>query len=177
MNEHRPILCLWGFMGTGKSTVGALVAAAHDAAFVDLDESIEAVAGKTISAIFAEDGESSFRALERSQLREALEADTLPLVIALGGGALVDPASHALALERAFVVTLTASVPYILERTRDDDSRPLLADAAIRASKVERLLTERRDAYQTTHWSVETDDRIPLEVSEHILKRWHPATD
>lgn len=171
--HERSTLCLWGFMGTGKSTVGAIVARAHAARFVDLDVAIEKRANKTIPAIFADEGEDAFRHLERTLLRETLEASAeTRTVIALGGGALVDARSRRHALEWAFVVTLTAGISDILERTRASD-RPLLREAPREA--VERLLAQRAPAYADVHATLDTSERAPREVADRVLALWSPS--
>lgn len=168
--EARPILCLWGFMGTGKTTVGAEVAARCGVRLVDLDEEIVRRANKPIAEIFAHEGEASFRKLEKELLFEVLADPSDKRVVALGGGALVDDASRRHALSRAFVVTLTASVPYIVQRTQGDDHRPLLRQN--RAQRVRELLNARAASYEDTHWRLDTNDRSPEEIASHILKRW-----
>ena len=175
MIEQRPILCLWGFMGTGKSTVGALVAAAHGATFVDLDQAIEKATGKTIAAIFAEDGEEAFREHEHQLLLSHIDLaahGNTPRVLALGGGALLRATSRARALETCFVVTLTASVANILERTEGSLHRPLLA--ARGEQTVVRLLNARAPHYAEAHAKVATDDLSARAVAEHLSKRWRP---
>src|SRR3954471_2851015 len=102
MHRARPTILLSGFMGAGKSTVGRRLAELAGVPFVDLDEAITARAGKSIAAIFAESGEAAFRALEAEELGRALEAQG-PQVLALGGGALLDPVRRRAILERAFV--------------------------------------------------------------------------
>lgn len=127
--ERRPLLLLFGFMGTGKSTVGRALAARTGASFEDLDAAIEAEAGRTIAELFAEHGEDTFRALERTLLLDRLAAPPdLPRIIALGGGTLVSADNRRQALARAFVVTLSAEVDTIVARCAGS-ARPLLADA------------------------------------------------
>jgi shikimate kinase len=171
MTETRPVLCLWGFMGTGKTTVGALVAEKTGARFVDLDALAEERAGKPIRAIFADDGEPSFRALERDLLQEMLELSE-PTVVALGGGTLVAPTSRELAKQAAFVVTLTASADAVLKRTATNDERPLL-DGNRRAA-IKTLLEARSAAYEDTHLAIDTEGRTPEQVADDLSKRWNP---
>jgi shikimate kinase / 3-dehydroquinate synthase len=168
--QRRPILCLWGFMGTGKSTLGARVAAATGARLVDLDATIEAAAGTTIAALFASEGEAAFREREREAWLEALGGAT-PVVIALGGGALLDPRSRAEALAHAFVVVLEADVETIARRTAASE-RPLLAgdEAAI-----PRLLAARAVAYADAHLHLDTRDASVDALSEALVRAWNGA--
>src|SRR5690606_9325835 len=126
MSSPARSILLNGFMATGKSTVGKLVAAATGLPFVDLDARVEARAGKKIAAIFADDGEGAFRALERQTLAEVLTEP--PAVVALGGGALLHSETRWAALERAVVVTLQAKPETLLSRAQADTHsvRPLL---------------------------------------------------
>lgn len=172
--HERSILCLWGFMGTGKSTVGALVAKAREARFIDLDLAIEERAQKSIASIFADGGQDAFRHLERALLAETLEASAgTRTVIALGGGALVSARSRRRAREWAFVVTLTASIADILARTSASD-RPLLQVAP--RETVERLLEQRAPAYADVHATVDTSGLTPREVADRVSQLWAPNT-
>jgi shikimate kinase len=160
-------LVLSGFMGSGKSTVGARVAALTGARFVDLDAHIAETQGRPIAAIFEQgreaksqtlNGEAVFRALERAALADFL-AQAGPLVLAVGGGALIAAEGRAAALRRAFVVTLRASVDTILARMGSKSAhpvRPLLAGPDPRAS-AETLLAARAHAYADCHGELTTD--------------------
>lgn len=158
-------LVLTGFMGTGKTTVGQAVAERLGRRFVDMDAVIEARAGKSISDIFAQEGEGTFRALEAGLCRELSEQRDL--VIATGGGALVDPANRAVMAATSTLICLHASVDEILARVGQGETRPMLESATPRAG-VERLLTARRPAYATIPWQVETTGRSLKEVVETV---------
>lgn len=123
-------IVLSGFMGAGKTTVGRLVAEHLAMPFVDLDDEIERRSGRTIREIFAEDGEPTFRALERRLLEETLERD--PLVVAVGGGTLVDPEVSDRVRSRAFVVWLHPSFATVVDRigALGKRDRPLFRDEA-----------------------------------------------
>ncbi len=118
-------LILVGPMGAGKSSIGERLARALGLRFVDADHEIEREAGATVSQIFEREGEAGFRARERARLAALLLADGL--VLATGGGCVLDPANRALLRERGFVVHLHADVAQQLQRLAGDDSRPLLA--------------------------------------------------
>lgn len=163
-----PTLLLWGFMGTGKSTVGRLVAEKAGVPFVDLDALIESGHG-SIAALFSDNGEQAFRAIERAELSSLL-AGAEPRVVALGGGALLGDDVRQHALKSAFVVTLRASVGTIVART-SGSARPLL-QVDDPAARVTALLAERAHAYGCTHAQIDTDQRSPGAVAEAVLQRW-----
>lgn len=126
------VLC--GFMGCGKSTVGKTLAANTHRTFVDMDHYIEEQAGRTVSAIFAEDGEATFRAMETDACRTLGMQNGL--VIATGGGAVLNPENVDALKENGTVVWLNVSADCVLHRLSGDTTRPLLLrpdkDAAVR---------------------------------------------
>ena len=119
-------IALVGAMGSGKSTVAAVLAARTGRRLVDLDEAIVADAGASIADIFATEGEAGFRERERRALAAALDLDE-PLVVATGGGAVTDAGSRRLLVERAVVVWLVAAPDVLVSRIGDPSTRPLLA--------------------------------------------------
>jgi len=155
------------FMGTGKTSVGRAVADRLGHEFVDMDLVIEARAGKPIARIFAEDGEPEFRRME-SGLCEELSARE-GLVIATGGGALVNPANRARMMASGIVVCLTCSVDEILRRVDGNADRPLLA-VADRRTQIERLLETRRQAYTAVPWQIDTTALAIEEVTDHMIR-------
>ncbi|RLC62046.1 MAG: 3-dehydroquinate synthase, partial [Chloroflexota bacterium] len=154
-----------GFMGTGKTAVGREVARRLGRPFVDMDAEIEARAGKPIPRIFTEDGEAAFRRMEAA-LCEELSAQN-GLVIATGGGALVDPTNRALMMGSSTVVCLTCDVDEILRRVSDNLDRPLLNVADPRAEIV-RLLEARREAYAAIPWQIDTTGLPIEEIAERV---------
>jgi shikimate kinase/3-dehydroquinate synthase len=167
-------LLLGGFMGVGKSTVGRRAAELAGVAFVDLDAAIEARAGASVAAIFVEQGEAAFRALEAEALAEALATEGAA-IIALGGGALLDMGRRRAALEQAFVVTLTARHGTLALRT-DGTPRPLLAGAGGRAARIHALLAARAAAYAEAHAQIATDERAVDAVAAAVLDAWSQPT-
>jgi len=122
-------IILLGFMGSGKTTVGRLLAERLNRPFVDLDDRIEAAAGKTISGIFAADGEDAFRAAEAQALAALLADATSPHVIALGGGAFAQQRNReAIAGAEAITVFLDAPLDTMRDRCAGFTHRPLAAD-------------------------------------------------
>lgn len=156
-----------GFMGTGKTTVGRLLAERLDYEFVDTDAVIVDRHGP-IPEIFAEHGEEYFRALERELAAELAARDGL--VVSTGGRMLVDPVNADVFERRAVVVALTATPDTIFLRVGGDraaTTRPMLAGDDVRGRIVE-LLTERAPAYARFH-QVVTDDRWPNEIVDEIV--------
>ena len=155
---------LTGFMGTGKTTVGRILADRLGYGFVDTDEVIESRAGP-IGEIFERDGEEVFRELERSVAREL--AGCTGLVIATGGRMLLDASCSACLEPEADVFCLTAHPDTVIERIGDPSQRPLL-DIADAPARVRELLAERAEGY-ARFASVDTDGRSPDEVADAVM--------
>lgn len=159
-------------MGTGKTAVGREVARRLSRRFVDMDAEIEAQAGKSIPRIFAEDGEETFRRME-AELSSALSsALCTELVIATGGGTLVDPAQRALMMkEESIVVCLTCDTDEILRRVSNAaaSDRPLL-DAGDPRIAIERLLDLRAEAYSAIPWRIDTTELSIDEVAAQAIE-------
>jgi 3-dehydroquinate synthase len=136
---------LVGLMGAGKTTIGRILARKLGKRFVDSDHEIEARTGATIPWIFEIEGEASFRRREAEVIRDLTAQDGL--VLATGGGAVLDPASRAYLKQRGRVVYLRASVNSIMLRTTHDKSRPLLQTADPR-KKLEELTAQREPLYR-----------------------------
>ncbi|HET7822245.1 MAG TPA: shikimate kinase [Ornithinibacter sp.] len=155
---------LVGPPGSGKSTVGAALAELLGLPLHDTDAAIEAGQGRTISDIFIEDGEPAFRALERAEVARAVAEDGG--VLALGGGAPVDPSTEALLVGQT-VVFLDVGIADASKRVGFDQSRPLLA-VNPRASWV-RLMNERRPVYErVATFRVDTAGRTPQDVAAEV---------
>jgi shikimate kinase len=174
MSRTSPTLVLAGFMGTGKSTVGPLVARALGRPFVDTDAIVEREAGITIREIFATQGEPAFRAMERQAVHEA--ADMVGVVMSIGGGALLDPENRR-ALEATGVIVLLACEPDTLVRRLEESmrrgERPLLGGDLRR--RVETLLREREPAYSLVRLRVDTTHLAPDEVADCVLALYRQA--
>ena len=172
------MITLTGFMGSGKTTVGKVLADFLGCPFMDLDDLIVKKAGKSIPEIFAQDGEPAFRQLEARLLRQTVEKYTEnTVVLALGGGAVTTPASAALLREKTVCIYLRASLDTLLERLQGETAgRPLLNDGSSsvmpgpdRAS-VESRLAARAPIYEeTAHVIIDTDGLTPDEVADEII--------
>ncbi len=139
-------VALIGFMGTGKTAVGRVLAEKLNKEFVELDALIEQKAGKSIPEIFRQDGEITFREIEIEVAREI--ASKSNLVIACGGGLVLNKINIDRLKEESVIVYLTASPDIILKRTLSGgETRPLL-DVSDRASEIRELLSFRRPFYQ-----------------------------
>jgi len=161
-------LVLTGFMGTGKTTVGRLLASRLGFDFVDTDRLIERRHGP-IPQIFSEHGEREFRRLERDAAAELAARDRL--VISTGGRMMLDPVNADLLSSSGDVFCLAASVDTILGRVTGDESpveRPLLSGTDVR-DRIERLLAERAEAYERFR-QIDTEGRTPDEVADEILE-------
>ena len=139
-------IILTGFMGTGKSTLGRLLAKSINYDFVDTDTEIENREGRSIEEIFKQDGEASFRKLESNLVTEL--AQMQGLVIATGGGLVVNPNNVEALEQTGQIICLTASAEEILDRVSNQQTvRPLLQEADPQAKIVE-LLQQRATIYQ-----------------------------
>lgn len=157
-------IVITGFMGTGKTTVAQRLAGLLERPFVDTDAEIERRAGRSIAAIFAEDGEAAFRRREARLCR--FLAGQRGLVIATGGGMLVDPGNRAVMLASGFVVCLNASVDAIRQRLAGETGRPLFQ------GDWEALLGRRQAAYAEIPHQINTDGQSPEAVAEEVLALW-----
>ena len=161
-------LTITGFMGTGKTTVGGILAERLGRRLVDMDERIEEDFGKTIAQIFADDGEALFRQAE-ARLCQTLARES-DLVIATGGGTLVSEENRQALESGGPVVCLTAGVDTVLQRVETFEDRPLLpGDREEKRRNIERLLLSRRDAYGQIPLRVPTDGISPEVVAERVL--------
>lgn len=160
------LIALTGFMGSGKSTVGRLVADALGCPFLDLDRLIEKKAGRDIPAIFAADGEKGFRRLEKQVLEQTVAKYAEgTAVLALGGGTVTVPGAPALLQEKTLCIYLKATLETLQERLEGQtEGRPLAGEGL-----AERL-PARLPLYEAAaHIVLETDGLTPEEVADEII--------
>jgi shikimate kinase len=175
MQSDRRIinLALIGFMGTGKTSVGRLVAESLDFEYLDTDEMIQSGTGRTISDLFKADGEAAFRALEEKAVAEL--ASRPKVVISTGGGLPTNPKNLASLKTHALVVCLWASPEKIWERVKNQTHRPLLHDANPQA-KIRELLAAREPFYKQADVLLNTELRSMREVAQQIVHQFRLAT-
>lgn len=172
-DDLRRSLVITGFMGTGKTSAGRVVAQKLAREFVDMDEVLAAREGKTAPEIFESSGEEYFRARESELCAELGARDNL--VIATGGGALVNSRNREV-FANAFIICLDASFDAILARLNGVQDRPLLAQGNLR-QRVEGLLKARQDAYAHIGRHLDTTDKSVDQVAAEILEIFKPAAN
>jgi shikimate kinase len=161
-------IVLTGFMGTGKSTAGRVLAGGLGLKFLDLDSIIEKEAGLEVKEIFSALGEAHFRNLESELIGKLTRGELgTGLVVATGGGAVVDKANRAALKSWGVLICLMASVDEIIKRVGRNDDRPLLSETELKET-VERLLREREGAYADCDLTVDTTSLNPDGVVEKI---------
>ena len=165
MNKKNIVLA--GFMGTGKTFTGRALANRLGTKFIDTDTLIEKEAGITIPEIFKKFGEPHFRKLEREIVKRVSEENGA--VIAVGGGAIVDPDNLADLKKKGIIICLTASPDLILSRVERNSDRPLL-QVEDRIGKITELLEKRAPYYEQADFTIDTDGKTPEQVADEILK-------
>jgi shikimate kinase len=165
-DDDAPIFLI-GFMASGKTTVGRLLAERLEWAFVDLDKVIEDGAAQTVADIFAAEGEAGFRKRETEALREV--ANRRKTVVATGGGAPCREENLQAMLAAGRVFWLEVSAEEAVERAGKGSGRPLLDGATDPVAEARRLLGVRRPFYARAHWSVQTEGRMPQKIVDELL--------
>lgn len=167
-NNERNIV-ITGFMGTGKSTVGKLVADKLGRPYIDTDEEIERRIGMTIPEVFQRDGEDRFRHIERRMCR--FLAAQGGYVISTGGGMLVDDSNRDVMVASGFVVCLNATPDLIAERLKADKSERPLLKGDWRA-----LLAKRQPAYSDIPNQIDTTGKTPEQIADEIIQLWQSVS-
>jgi shikimate kinase len=174
-DPRKERIYLTGFMGSGKSTIGPILANTIGYDFVDVDRMIEQRAGKSVNAIFKEDGEQRFRELERALLVD-LSAKS-HLVISLGGGTIADSANFQMISTSGIVVYLRATPEQIFKRMQRKTDRPILTDVngdrlgedELRA-RIHELYVKREPYYARADITIPTDERKVGITVDFIVK-------
>lgn len=170
---NKSNIFLIGPMGAGKTTVGKRLAETRGMEFVDSDLEIEARTGVDISYIFEKEGEVGFRRRERSVIAEVTSRQNI--VLATGGGAVIEADNRQVLSARGFVVYLHASVEQQLARTARTDNRPLLQAAGDRREVLERLFAFRDPLYrEIADLILQTDGRnariLARDIEDHLAR-------
>ncbi|MGB6873632.1 MAG: 3-dehydroquinate synthase [Dehalococcoidia bacterium] len=187
MDRRITNLIITGFSGTGKSLVAKEVARGLNWDFIDTDDEIVKQTGKPIAEIFRQDGEDKFRELERETIRKACQQRQT--VIAIGGGAIVDPQNYELLAKTGLIVCLEAKPETIYERlfceaaySPETEVRPLLANDNP-LERIRQLKASRQPYYANVDWTVHTDGLSISEVAKEViralrlLRRYAPRND
>ncbi|MBO4779997.1 MAG: AAA family ATPase [Selenomonadaceae bacterium] len=165
--KHNVILT--GFMGTGKTSLGKMLATKLGRPFVDIDKKIERAEHLSIPKIFERYGEEHFRELERAAVREL--SSKRGLVIATGGGTIKDAENFRLLKSSGIVICLTADPEEIFRRTARRGERPVLdSGGSERLATIKKLLAERKEFYDRADYHVDTTDWSPLQIVEDICR-------
>jgi shikimate kinase len=158
-------IVLVGFMGTGKTAVGKLLAKRLGREFLEVDEIIEKKEGRSIAEIFGQKGEPYFRALEKEVVKEVSQKKGV--IISAGGGAIIDEANLKNLKKNGIIICLEASPEVILERTKGNFCRPLL-NVPDPKKKIEELLEQRAPHYKKADLSINTDNLTIDQVVEKL---------
>ena len=169
-----------GFSGSGKTSVGRAAARRLGWQFVDTDDLIVKRAGKPISEVFAQSGETFFRELERESLVEAASGESQ--VISTGGGLPMDEKNRRIMEQRGLVVCLEAR-PETIHRRLEKESRqrgaivrPML-ESEDPPARIRSLKADRQPGYALSHWTVHTDDMTPDEAAAEVIRAWRTLAD
>ena len=160
---------LTGFMGTGKTTLGKLLATKLGRPFVDIDKKIESDRKLSIPKIFEQFGEEHFRELERAAVKELSEKRGL--VIATGGGTVKDAENLQLLKDSGLLICLTCSPEEIFSRTQRRGERPVLDGGGDeRLETIKKLLAERKEFYDRADYHIDTTEWSPLQIIDDICR-------
>lgn len=172
MKKDPRNIILFGFMGTGKSAAGLVIADRLGRELVEMDAVIEAREGKTINHIFVSEGEPYFRARERELVEElAARSD---LVVSTGGGVVLNPANIEDFKRSGIVFSLMAKPETVYERTKSESHRPLL-NTEDPMKRIVELMEQRRPFYEKADHIVQTDGKTAEQVADEILKIFSKA--
>ncbi len=167
MNNNQPNIVLVGFMGTGKSSAGRIIAGRLNMQFIDMDDEIVRREGCSIPDIFRDRGEPAFRALERALVTEL--AGKSNMVISTGGGIVLNPENIRDFSKTGRVFNLKASPEAILRRVEHDQNRPLL-QGGDRLAKISELLAKRQPLYDAISQQIDTEGHSPSDTADAVIK-------
>lgn len=161
-------IALFGFMAVGKTTIGKLLAQKLGYSFIDMDDEIEKQTGTKITTIFQTQGEQAFREIEKKVTKQLAQRDKH--IIACGGGAVLNPENVKNLRHNTTLILLTASVNETVNRTKDDETRPLL-NVKDRENRINELIHARMPRYlEVADFIVDTTDETPENIVNIIVK-------
>lgn len=169
MKQKKNNIVLIGFMGSGKTSVGIKLSYRLKITFLDTDKQIERKQGRSISEIFASDGEDIFRQMETDCIRELIEDNAnIMQIFSTGGGTPVREENRELLKRLGTVIYLKVSPEVVYERLKDDTTRPLLQTENPKA-RIEELLAARKEAYESAaDMIIEVDEKSLEEIVDEI---------
>ena len=168
MHPKTNVIVLVGLSGSGKSTIGLALSKQLDVSFIDIDDRVVKSEGVSITEIFAQHGEGRFRELEKETI---LKLDlSNPTVVALGGGAWMQDEIRGFLSPIAKIIYLEADVASILQRLKNNNSRPLLDDLGKRKEVLEHQLETRKKMYEQATITVNANATV-LEVIQEIIQK------
>jgi shikimate kinase len=163
----KPIV-LVGMMGVGKTTYGKKAAATLKIPFLDIDQMIENEIGHSVSWIFENVGEQKFRQMEETKIKELLDKNE-PIVLALGGGAFLNPKTRDLIKQKAVSIWLKSSPEVVFSRVSVRKDRPLLEGVADKLGKIREIMNSREEFYKQADISIETDHGNQKDIVQKII--------
>ena len=162
-------IVLTGFMGTGKTTAGKIVANKLNMKFVDIDNMIEKQEGMKISQIFSEKGEKHFRDIESEMVKTVSKWEHC--VISTGGGVVLREQNIKLLREKGLIILLKANEESIIKHIFSNNNRPLLNDKN-REEKIKTLLNQREKYYNNNDYEIDGSNLTIYELADKIIKVW-----
>lgn len=157
---------LVGFMGSGKSTVGKILAEKTKRNFIDVDKLIEEKEGRKIKDIFEKEGEIYFRELEKKTLEELINTENY--VISTGGGLGANPDNMKKMKENGIVIWLDITLNTVFDRCKNDEDRPLLNRPI---ENIKNLFEERKKVYGLASYRINAENKTPMQIVEEILSK------
>jgi shikimate kinase len=175
-HEKKNLIYLTGFMGSGKSTIGPILANTLGYDFVDVDKLVVERVGKSVKEIFQDEGEKYFRTIEWNIIQEVSRCKER--VISLGGGTMMDPRNFALVKESGVLVYLYSSPEHLLQRLRNKTDRPVLSNSEGERlelpqlrERIFQLYAARAPIYSQAHIIIDTDERKVGKTVDDIVKQ------
>ena len=166
IDEAKNIVLI-GLMGSGKSAIGRTIAKKLGRRFIDTDRFLERKIGKTITEIFNETSETTFRTLEKEIIKKV--SQYIGIVIATGGGAIKDPENFNSLKQSGWIIALYASPETLYKRIAGKRVRPLLLNQEDPIKKLEEILSERKSMYAKADFQVDTENKEINDIADEII--------